>query len=127
LALAGIFVGLAELSGTKSCIAALILGLIFFGATSSNIWAVTQTLAGPRAAGRWTGFQNFVGNLAGIVAPSLTGFVLERSGHFSWAFVIVTGVALLGTVSWVFIVGPVEPVIWDRKLRASAALAHGSN
>ncbi|MEQ1353595.1 MAG: MFS transporter [Candidatus Acidiferrum sp.] len=121
LALAGLFIGLAEFSGTKACIAALILGVISFGALSSNLWAITQTLAGPVAAGRWTGFQNFVGNLAGIVAPWLTGFVLERTGHFSWAFGIMTGVALLGAGSWVFIVGPVEPVTWAAKQRVAAA------
>jgi MFS transporter, ACS family, D-galactonate transporter len=121
LALAGLFIGLAEFSGTKACIAALILGVISFGALSSNLWAITQTLAGPAAAGRWTGFQNFVGNLAGIAAPWLTGFVLERTGHFSWAFVIMTGVALLGAASWFFIVGPVEPVVWAGKPRVAAA------
>ena len=65
LGLAGIFVGLTVVSGPAYCVAALILGLIFFGAFSSNLWAITQTLAGPRAAGRWTGFQNCIGNLAG--------------------------------------------------------------
>ncbi|MGB9404806.1 MAG: MFS transporter, partial [Candidatus Acidiferrales bacterium] len=38
LALAGIFVGLAAVSGTNYCVAALILGVIFFGVGSSNIW-----------------------------------------------------------------------------------------
>ncbi|MFZ0737229.1 MAG: MFS transporter [Candidatus Acidiferrales bacterium] len=120
LALAGIFVGLAAVSGTNYCVAALILGVIFFGVGSSNIWAITQTLAGPKAAGRWTGFQNFVGNLSGIVAPALTGFVLERTGHFYWAFAITTSIGILGTASWVFLVGPVEQVIWGRKLRDAA-------
>src|SRR5208282_3343506 len=100
---AGVFIGLAVVSGPNYCIAALILGVIFFGASASNIWAITQTLAGPKAAGRWTGFQNFVGNLAGVVAPALTGFVLERTGHFYWAFVIMTGIALAGMASWVFL------------------------
>jgi len=120
LGLAGIFVGLTVVSGANYCVAALILGLIFFGAYSSNLWAITQTLAGPRAAGRWTGFQNFVGNLAGVVAPALTGFVLQRTGQFYWAFVIMAGIALAGMTSWLFLVGPVEPVIWERKLRATA-------
>jgi MFS family permease len=94
------------------------MGVIFFGVCSSNVWAITQTLAGPEAAGRWTGFQNFIGNLAGVVAPALTGFVLERTGHFYWAFAIVTAVALTGTASWVFLVGPVKQVFWHRTLRA---------
>ena len=122
LALSGIFIGLAAVSGTNYCAVALVLGVIFYGVSASNIWAITQTLAGPKAAGRWTGFQNFIGNLAGVVAPALTGFVLERTGQFYWAFEITTGVALIGMASWVFLIGPVEPVIWDRKLRAAAVL-----
>jgi len=113
-ALCGIFVGLAALSNPVYCSAALILGVIFFGVVASNLWAITQTLAGPIATGRWTGFQNFLGNLAGIVAPALTGFVLQRTGHFYWAFVIVAAVALAGTASWLFLVGPVAPVTWHR-------------
>ncbi len=120
LALSGIFIGLAVVSGATYCAAALILGVSLFGAYASNVWAITQRLAGPKAAGRWTGFQNFVGNLAGVVAPALTGSVLERTGHFYWAFVIAMGVALAGMASWVLIIGPVEPVNWDRKPRGSA-------
>jgi MFS transporter, ACS family, D-galactonate transporter len=118
LAFSGIFIGLAVVSGPLYCVVALILGVIFFGVSSSNLWAITQTLAGPSAAGRWTGFQNCVGNLAGVVAPALTGFVLDRTGHFYWAFVILTAVALAGTMSWIFLVGPVQQVTWRSKLSA---------
>lgn len=120
LALAGIFVGLSVGSGPFYCVAALILGVVFYGAYASNNWAITQTLAGPEAVGRWTGFQNFVGNLSGVVAPAVTGFVLDRTGHFYWAFAILTAVALAGSMSWVFLVGPVEQVSWHRKIRAGA-------
>lgn len=120
LALAGTFLGLSAVSGPVICVAMLLLGMIFFGAAASNLWAITQTLAGPQAAGRWTGLQNFVGNLAGVVAPAITGFVLDRTGHFYWAFAIVTGVALTGSMFWVFLVGPVEQVVWYKKPQAIA-------
>jgi MFS transporter, ACS family, D-galactonate transporter len=123
LALTGIFVGLAVVSGPLYCSAALILGLAFFGATCSNVWAITQTLAGPRAAGRWTGFQNFVANLAGAIAPALTGYVLNRTGHFYWAFVIVTAVALAGAACWLFLIGPIVPVTWHRAQRQNSTVA----
>jgi len=110
IACSGLLVGLAVVSGPVYCVAALILGVVFFGVCISNQWAITQTLAGPQAAGRWTGFQNFVGNLSGVVAPALTGFVLERTGHFYWAFAITTAVALIGMASWGFVVGRVEQV-----------------
>jgi nitrate/nitrite transporter NarK len=96
------------------------LGVVSFGVFSSNGWAITQTLAGPQAAGRWTGFQNMLGNLAGVVAPAVTGFVLDRTGEFYWAFVILTAVALAGSASWIFLVGRIEQVIWRSELRARA-------
>jgi MFS transporter, ACS family, D-galactonate transporter len=122
LAFAGIFVGLSAVSGPVACVVLLLLGMIFFGAWSSNVWAITQTLAGPQAAGRWTGFQNFVGNLAGVVAPAVTGLVVDRTGHFYWAFAILAAVALLGTMFWVFLVGPVEQVVWHSKPQPVAVL-----
>jgi len=116
MAVAGIFLGMAALSGPLTCVVMLVLGVIFYGASASNIWAIAQTLAGPQAAGRWTGFQNFFGNLGGIVVPALTGFVVGRTGHFYWAFAILTAVALAGTTFWIFLVGPVEQVVWHKKL-----------
>jgi len=106
-ALCGLFVGLAALDDPLYCSASLILGIIFFGVTASNLWAITQTLAGPLATGRWTGFQNFIGNLAGIVPPAVTGLVLQRTGHFYWAFAIVAAVDLAGAASWFFLVVPI--------------------
>src|SRR6266849_4993778 len=46
---------------------------VAFGFTSPNFFVIGQTLAGPRAAGKWVGIQNCVGNLAGIIAPIITG------------------------------------------------------
>jgi ACS family D-galactonate transporter-like MFS transporter len=85
------------------------------GLCTSNLWAITQTIAGPLAAGKWTGLQNFVGNFAGIVSPALTGFVVQRTGHFFWAFAVTAGVLLAGALAWAFVVGAVEPVQWRGK------------
>src|SRR5260370_39397710 len=74
----------------------------------SNIWAITQTLAGTRMAGRWTGFQNFIGNLAGVTAPAVTGFVIDYTGRFFIAFVIMAGVGPLGALFFIFFFCPVE-------------------
>lgn len=99
-------------AGPALSIVLLVMATISLGVCFSNMWAITQTLAGPQAAGRWTGVQNFVGNLSGVVAPALTGFVLDRTGQFFWPFVIAGGVCVLGAISWVFVVGPVRQVEW---------------
>jgi nitrate/nitrite transporter NarK len=121
IGLSGIFLGLAVVSGPWVCVGLVILGVVAFGISASNIWAITQTLAGQRATGRWVGFQSFFGNMSGMVAPAVTGYVLQRTGHFHWAFLIVAAVAFASAASWILLVGRVEPVIWDRKLRARAA------
>jgi MFS transporter, ACS family, D-galactonate transporter len=118
--LSGIFLGLAVIGGPTLCVALVVLGIVSFGVSASNIWAITQRLAGQRATGRWVGFQSFFGNLSGMVAPAVTGYVLERTGQFYWAFLIVAAVAFLGAASWIFLVGRVEPVIWGQKLRPRA-------
>jgi MFS family permease len=73
---------------------------------------VTQTLAGP-AVGRWIGIQNLVGNLSGILAPAVTGLVLQRTGNFVWPFVISAISGLLGSICWIFLVSPVKEVAWQ--------------
>jgi ACS family D-galactonate transporter-like MFS transporter len=94
------------------------------GLCTANLWAITQTIAGPLAAGKWSGLQNCFGNFAGIIAPALTGFVVQRTGHFFWAFAVTAGVLLAGALSWAFVVGRVEPLRWKGKgfaVRAGAS------
>ncbi len=92
---------------------------IFLGISVCNSWAIAQTLAGPLAAGRWTGLQNFVGNFAGWVAPVLTGVLAQRTGSFRWPFFITAVVAWVGALSWGWIVGPVEQVDWPKGIAAA--------
>jgi len=104
----------------------LLAAMAFFGVSSSNVYAISQRLAGPDAAGRWVGFQNGFGNLSGAVVPVITGLVLERTGHFAWAFLITAGVELLAAVFWGFVLGPVEPVQWHSKTKAKVTVAAGA-
>jgi MFS transporter, ACS family, D-galactonate transporter len=89
---------------------------VFVGSCGGSCWAVTQTIAGPRVAGRWAGVQNFVGNLGGAVAPLLTGYLLGRTGQFYWPFVITGVVSWLGALSWVVVIGPIEPLDWEKQI-----------
>jgi MFS family permease len=92
----------------------LMLACVSFGIFTCSLWAITQSIAGPLAAGKWTGLQNGVGNMAGWVAPWLTGVVLDKTGEFFWAFVLAAAVALIGAVMFVFVIGPVTQVDWAR-------------
>jgi nitrate/nitrite transporter NarK len=91
----------------------LTLACASFGLFSSNTWALTQTLAGPLAAGKWTGIQNAIGNIPGMLGLWFTGWVIEVTGHYFMAFVITCGFLLAGTVSYAVLVPRVEPIDWS--------------
>jgi cyanate permease len=90
----------------------MMIASLCFGFYSSNLWAITQTLAGPVASGKWTGMQNGIGNLAGVVAPFLTGVVVDKTGQFFLAFVAASIVSIIGAASFQFVVGPVKAIRW---------------
>ena len=82
------------------------------GIAMSGTFAFSQTLAGPQAAGRWVGLQNGVGNLAGVIGPALTGFLVDWTGNFRAAIAVTAGMSLLSAVSYVFLVGTVRQLVW---------------
>jgi MFS family permease len=101
-------VALVDNSAIATCL--LMIACMSFGVFASNHWAITQTLAGPAAAGRWTSLQNGFGNLAGIVAPWLTGVAVQRTGSFYLAFLIASIIVLTGAFMYAFVIGPVKQV-----------------
>lgn len=96
---------------------------MLLGISCCATWAISQTIAGPEMVGRWVGLQNFIGNLAGAVAPALTGYLLDRTGLFDWPFFITAGVAWIGAVAWTFVVGPIEEVNWEKATRPTLTIA----
>ncbi len=102
-------------SNSTASVVALLLSFGFYGAYVGHIWAVTQTLAGPRGSGRWMGVQNFVGSIAGIAAPWITGIIVNRTGNFFWAFAITAILVVVGTFGWFVIVHRIEPITWGKQ------------
>jgi MFS family permease len=99
-------------------IAIMTVACIGYGAFASNHWAISQTLAGPAMAGRWTSMQNGIANLAGIVAPWVAGAIVQISGSSRMAFFITGSVAIAGAFIWALLVRRVEPVQWDANVGA---------
>lgn len=112
LTLAASIVAVPAITGSRGAIAVLCLACVAFGMAMPNVWSISQTLAGPSAVGKWTGLMNCIGNLAGVVAPAITGLVVDRTGQFFFAFAITAGLAVVGAMVWVLVVGRVEPVEW---------------
>ena len=111
--LAGIvcMMGMVALPQTGSLIALFAFELIS-GFSYPGLFAIPQIIAGPGATGRWVGIQNAAGNAAGLIAPAITGILVERTGHFELAFVLGAAVNVLGLIGWVFMLPRVAPLRW---------------
>jgi MFS family permease len=118
----GIFLVAAVLAPDNLVTPMLAMVGFSMGLQASTIWAITQTIAGPKMVGRWVGVQNFFGNFAGWVAPALTGILLDKTGHYYWAFGITAAVCWIGALSWIIVVGPVEEVDWAKHARPKLAI-----
>jgi MFS family permease len=102
----------AARNGPAAAVMFLVVAGLFCGLIASSLAAITQTLAGPRAAAKWTGLQNMLANIAGIVSPIITGLIVDQTGSFTAAFGVAAGVALAGVFGWTVVIRRVEPVQW---------------
>jgi len=109
----GVAAGLAGcvLGSPTVVTASLFLCGACFGMNST--WPIAQTLAGPRAAAKWVGIQNAIANTAGVIVPVVTGFIVDRTGAFDWAFVLAAAVSLIGAAGWGLVLPRIAPVRWD--------------
>ena len=96
------------------------------GIQSPGVYAIPQIIAGPTAAGRWVGVQNTCGNIAGIIAPALTGLLVDFSGGFGSAFAVASAVNVLGLIGWVFILPRIAPLDWRAAARLAQPRAHAT-
>jgi MFS family permease len=117
-------VGIVLLPRTGS-IACLFVYEFFGGLASPCIFAVAQIFAGPGATARWVGVQNLCGNLAGILAPALTGILVDLSGSYVSAFVVAGIANVVGFIGWLFVMPKVTPIHWDTVARGRSVALGG--
>jgi ACS family D-galactonate transporter-like MFS transporter len=95
----------------SSALIIAVLAIAFFAqGMSGTSWAAVSEIAPPGQLGLVGGLFNAAGNLAGIVTPVAIGLIVDITGSFVGALYFVGGVALIGACSWIFIMGPLEPV-----------------
>jgi MFS family permease len=105
--------GIALAEDNRLLAACLLLAGIGTGPCSTNTFAIAQIFAGPRAAGTYVGVQNTFGNLAGIVAPIVTGLIVDRTGSFLNAFYVAAAICGISALSWALFVPRIAPLDLD--------------
>ena len=111
----GQLVSLTGCAFVEPRMAVWMLGLagFFFGLSTPALYALTATLPGPRAGGRWAGAQAVAGQLAGVVSPIVTGLLIDRAGNYNSAFLVAGAAAAVAMFGWCVVVRRVEAVDWD--------------
>lgn len=86
----------------------LILCVGFLRTAGASLNSLPLDLAPPSLVGSLSGIQNFFGNVGGLLAPIVTGYIVSATGSFLGALVVAGGMALFGAFSYVFVMGNVE-------------------
>jgi MFS transporter, ACS family, D-galactonate transporter len=93
--------------GVKSppaVLAVLVLSLGGIGLASGNFWALTETVSPHAVVGRVVGYQNTIANLAGILAPLLTGWMVTDTKNFTLSIWVAGGSLWIAAASYFFLV-----------------------
>ena len=88
-----------------------VMSVAFFGQGMVNLgWTLITDVAPKKLIGLTGGVFNLCANLAGIVTPLVVGFVVKETGSFAWALAFIAIVAVIGALSYIFVVGDVKRV-----------------
>lgn len=107
--IAGFSVACTELIGARAtsletALLFAVVSLSGLGLATANYWALTQTLIPGAAIGRISGVQNSACSFAGVVAPLLTGWLLQRTGIYETPMFALLLVLLMGIAAYIFLV-----------------------
>ena len=73
-------------------------------------WAIPGLIAPKGGAGTLGGIMNFCNGITGIAAPIITGFIVGATQSFARAFLLAGAMLAIGIVSYVFVLGRIEPL-----------------
>ncbi|KVD95448.1 MFS transporter [Burkholderia stagnalis] len=95
-----------------ACLALFALAYASLSFAGANVWTLVGEVAPtPAHVASIGGIQNFAGNLAGIFITTFTGVMLSiTKGSFAVPLAVAGALCIVGALSYLFVVGKVEPL-----------------
>jgi len=84
----------AGLAGGTGAAVLLLAGASLVGLSTGNCYALVQRVSPIGSVGFSMGVFNLAGNISGILAPIVTGYLVERTGSYRPAFAVAVAVLL---------------------------------
>jgi len=92
---------------TSDVLVIVVMSVAFFAKGLGNLgWCIVGDVSPKEIMGVSGGIFNLCGNLSSIVTPLAIAYLVTEMGSFDLALVYVSAVAVIGAVSYLFIVGP---------------------
>jgi MFS family permease len=77
-------------------------------AQSPVAWSLPSLIAGRNDVGKVGGIINFSGQLSGIGAPIVTGYLVSSQHSYFWVFGVAAIYLVIGIMGYVFLLGKIE-------------------
>jgi|GEM_PF-4527646 len=81
----------------------LLVCICGFGVASASMWTIAQTLAPASIVGRFIGYLNTLSQVAGVLAPLITGWTLGSGNNFHLA-IWIAGISPLAAAGCLWLV-----------------------
>jgi len=102
-------IGAALTTNVNIAVTWLTISLAGLAFAAPIAWSIPSLIAPKGTVGTVGGIMNFLGNLAGIVAPIVAGIVADHTG-FGVNFLITGAILLVGIFCFLFILGSIEQI-----------------
>ena len=110
-------VGAAFAHSVASALIPITIAIGGLSAASPVIWSLPSLLVPNTSTGKVGGIINFSNQISAIVAPILTGYTVQKTGSYVWAFAIPAVYILIGILSYVVLLGRVQAIDVQEALR----------
>ena len=113
--LAGMCGGLAVFGATTTtdpvtAIVWISVALSGLAAAAPVGWSLPSLIAPRESVGTLGGILNFGNQVAGILAPIVTGYILDHTQSFSLAFSVAAAFLAVGIAGYLFLLGRIEAI-----------------
>jgi ACS family D-galactonate transporter-like MFS transporter len=102
--------GTANANSTLSALFWISVALGGLSAASPVGWSIPSLIAPKESVGTVGGILNFCNQVSGIAAPIATGYVVQATHSFFWAFAAAGIFLLIGIAGYIFLLGSMDPV-----------------
>ncbi len=102
--------GAAYAQNTTTALVWISLAIGGLSAASPVGWSIPSLIAPPESVGTLGGILNFGNQLSAIAAPIATGYIVQATHSFFWAFGAAAAFLAVGIAGYVFLLGRIEVI-----------------